>query len=391
MSIRKRIWTNSKGEEQLRWQVDYRDNAGNRRSKQFVRKKDAEAWLTNAAWQVSQGVHTADSQSITVAEAVTFWLTYAENEGLERSTINSYEATARLHIVPLLGKMKLSNLSRPMIEEFRDNLIQTRSRSMAQRAVRYLVQILNEGMRRGLIAQNPAKGVAVKQGRRERAVIPTKDELVAIIAACDTEERAFFLTAIFTGLRSSELRGLAWSNINFAEKTLIVAQRADFWNNIGPPKSKAGNRTIPLPNRTLNALKEWKLACPLSEMDLVFPTKNGTPQSYSNLMKRKIMPVQVKAGVWKPSTDKKSNVKLNENGIAILKGKYTLHAFRHAAASFWIDQNIDLKRLQSWMGHESIQITIDTYGHLMKDTAKDAAFAAASEEELFSQSEMAHK
>lgn len=95
------------------------------------------------------------------------------------------------------------------------------------------------------------------------------------------------------------------------------------------------------------------------------------------------------AGLWKPSTDKKGNVKLNEKGIAILKGKYTLHAFRHAAASFWIDQNINLKRLQSWMGHEGIQITIDTYGHFMKDTAKDAAFAAASEKQLFSQKEIA--
>jgi integrase len=386
MSIRKRIWTNSKGEEQLRWQVDYRDNAGNRRSKQFKKKKEAEAWLTSAAWQVSQGMHTADSQSITVTEVVGLWLIYAENEGLERSTVTSYEATARLHIIPFLGKAKLSKLSRPMIEEFRDVLVQTRSRSMAQRAIRYLVQILNEGMRRGLIAFNPAKGVVVKQDRKKQLVIPTKGELLEIIGVCDCEERAFFLTAIFTGLRSSELRGLAWSNINFADNTLTVTQRADSWNDIASPKSNAGNRIIPLPMRTVNALKEWKLACPLSKMNLVFPTKSGTPQSYSNLMKRKIMPVQVKAGVSKLVRTNQGKVKLDDTNAEVITGKYTLHAFRHAAASFWIEQNVDLKRLQSWMGHENIQITIDTYGHLMKDNAKDAAFAAATEEKLFSQS-----
>lgn len=260
---------------------------------------------------------------------------------------------------------------------------------MAQRAIRYLVQIVNEAMRRGLIAFNPAKGVVVRQLRKEQIIIPEKKELLAIIAACDGEERAFFLTAIFTGLRSSELRGLVWSNINFSDKTLTVTQRADSWNKIGSPKSNAGHRTIPLPDRTLNALKEWKLACPLSEMNLVFPTKNGTPQSYSNLMKRKIMPIQVRAGIAVPSKDRLGNLKLDDAGAVILKGKYTLHAFRHAAASFWIDQNVDLKRLQSWMGHENIQITIDTYGHLMKDSTKDAAFAAASEKELFSQGEIA--
>ncbi len=384
MSIRKRSWKNTKGERKLAWQVDYRDNSGVRRSKQFARKKDAEAWFTSAAWQVSQGIHMADSQTITVEEAVTDWLNCAENEGLERSTLTSYEATARLHIIPLLGKAKLSKLSRPMIEKFRDELLRTRSRSMAQRAVRYLVQILNEANRRGVIAVNPAKGVTVKQERKKPVVVPSKEELRAIIAVCNVEERAFFMIAIFTGLRASELRGLVWSNIDFNCKTLHVSQRADAWSQIGPPKSNAGNRTIPLSERTLNALKEWKLACPLSESALVFPTKNGKPQSYSNLTKRKVLPVQVKAGVASPSLDQCGNVLMDKDGIAIMKGKYGLHAFRHAAASAWIDQNIDLKRLQSWMGHENIQITIDTYGHLMHDSVKDAAFVAASEKELFS-------
>jgi len=377
MSIRRRRWVTKKGEERVRWLVDYTDNSGKRRAKQFKRKKDADAWSTSAAWQVSQGIHTPDSQSISVEEAVNYWLVRARNDELERSTITSYEAAARLHILPFLSHIKLSKLSRPMIEEFRDKLLQTRSRSMAQRVIRYLVQILNEAMSRGLIAINPAKGVTVRQGRKEPITIPSKDEQLAIIDACGCEERAFFLTVIFAGLRASELRGLAWSNIDFVQQTVKVTQRADSWNQIGLPKSKAGSRAIPLPDSALNALRAWKLASPYSKMDLVFPSNNGTPQSYSNLMQRKIHPIQIEAGVSVVSTDK--------HGGKVHKAKYGLHAFRHAAASAWIDQNIDLKRLQSWMGHENIQITIDTYGHLMHDSAKDAAFAAASEKELFSE------
>lgn len=67
-SIRKRAWAVS-GEQRTAWVVDYRDSGGVRRSKQFARKRDAESWATQAAWQVSRGVHTADSQSITVEKA----------------------------------------------------------------------------------------------------------------------------------------------------------------------------------------------------------------------------------------------------------------------------------------------------------------------------------
>ncbi len=69
MSIRKRTWRTPAGELKQAWLVDYRDNSGARRAKQFTRKKDAEAWQTEAAWQVSQGTHTPGSQSITVAKA----------------------------------------------------------------------------------------------------------------------------------------------------------------------------------------------------------------------------------------------------------------------------------------------------------------------------------
>lgn len=383
-AIRKREWTTKAGVEKAAWLVDYRDSQGKRRAKQFAKKKEAEAWRVPAEFQVSQGIHTADSQSVTLREAAKLWLAYAENEGLERSTVSSYEATARLHITPILGKAKLSKITRPMIEEYRDELVRTRSRSMASRAISYLIQIINEAMRRGLIAHNPAKGVSVKQTRKEKVEIPARDELRAIINACGEKELPLILTDIFTGLRASELRGLAWTNIDFTAKTLSVTQRADLWNNIGSPKSSAGFRTIPLPDSVITALRKWKLACPPSKFDLVFPTSKGTPQSYSNLMKRVIFPLQVRAGVAVPALDKDKNPKLDEAGKPVLTGKYSLHAFRHAAASSWIDQNIDLKRLQTWMGHEKIQITIDTYGHLLKDSEKDAAIANEAEKALLS-------
>ncbi|HVM22075.1 MAG TPA: hypothetical protein VM308_02085 [Sphingomicrobium sp.] len=110
MSIRKRTWTSPAGETKTAWLVDYRDAGGHRRSKQFTRKKEAEAWLVNASWEVKQGTHTPDSKSITVDAAAHIWLDQSRREGLEPTTIAAYEQHVRLHIVPLCGARKLSQL-----------------------------------------------------------------------------------------------------------------------------------------------------------------------------------------------------------------------------------------------------------------------------------------
>lgn len=384
MAIRKRQWTSPDGALKQAWLVDYRDQAGKRRAKQFARKKDAEAWSVGAAWQVSQGVHTADSQSVTVAIAAKQWIKKAEAEGRERGTVDQYDQLARLHIVPLIGAEKLSRLTRPSVEAFRDKLVETRSKAMAGKAVRALSSILTEAQRRGLVAQNVAKGVKVVRAGREKAkvVIPTNPELKAILAVATDGMRPMLMTAIFTGLRSSELRGLRWSDIDLKSANLSVGQRADKFGEIGPPKSQAGYRTIPLAPELVSELRTWKLRCPTGELNLAFPNTLGGVQQYGHLLRRKFFPVQIKAGVCDPLLVDGEPV-LDKRGDQVMVARYGFHAMRHAAASAWIRTRIDLKRLQVWIGHESIQLTLDTYGHLLSDQKRDAELAIQASREFF--------
>jgi integrase len=97
-------------------------------------------------------------------------------------------------------------------------------------------------------------------------------------AECD----AVLLTAIFTGLRASELRGVAWANVDLARGALKVRQRADAYGRIGSPKSAAGSRTVPLPPLVANTLREWKLAQP--QTDLVFAAPSGQAVAMSTLV-----------------------------------------------------------------------------------------------------------
>jgi integrase len=383
-SIRKRTLPPAKdGTVKTVWLVDYKDGAGNRRAKQFPRRKDADAWLTQAAWEVSKGVHTADSQSITVKEAADIWVKAAEANDRERGTIQQYKQMRDLHIVPLLGAERLSRLSAPRIEAFRDELLETRSKAMTSKIVRALSRILGEAQRRGYVGQNVARDVKVVRSSRERTEIeiPTKAELKALLTHADDDFRPFIMTAIMTGLRSSELRGLPWSKVDLKAGTITVAQRADKYCALGPPKSAAGFRTIPIGAALVKELREWKLRCPNGDLGLVFPNGEGRVQDYSHLMKRRFNPLQVEAGVCDPVMEA-GKPKLDRKGHPVMRARYGLHSLRHAAASAWIAQRIDLKRLTTWLGHSSVEMSIDVYGHLLTDADGDSALVEAAHADL---------
>ena len=95
-TVRKRTWT-YKGERHTAWVVNYADQNGKRRLKTFGNKKAADAWLVGAAHEVKQGTHTADSESITIADACELWIERGERERLERSTVRQYRQHAPAH------------------------------------------------------------------------------------------------------------------------------------------------------------------------------------------------------------------------------------------------------------------------------------------------------
>ena len=291
MSVRKRAWTTSKGEQKEAWVVDYVDQGGKRRLKTFPKKKMADNFEATASVEIRAGVHTADSASITVAEAGKLWLESCEQAGLERTTLDAYRQHLRLHIEPYLGKVKLSQLSAPMVREFEDRLArgdmpegaapEPRSPAMVKKVRTSLSALLSDAQERGLVSRNVVRELrrGRKRGKERQAErrqkgklkigvdIPTREEVKAIVEAAKGRWRPILLTAIFTGLRASELRGLRWADVDLEKRELHVRQRADRYSAIGKPKSESGERTVPLTPIVANTLREWKLACPKSEDD----------------------------------------------------------------------------------------------------------------------------
>ncbi len=380
MSVRKRAWKTAKGEGKEAWIVDYVDQAGKRHIKTFDRKKDADAYHATARVEVRAGTHTADSASVSIGDAAALWVESCHARNLEASTIDAYEQHVELHIKPFLGRVKLSQLAAPMIREFEDKLRRgdpapgedqgkRRSSAMVKRILGSLSSMITDAQERGLVARNVVrdlrarrkKGVERRSERRQKGKlkvgidIPTPAEIRVIITALDGRWRPLLLTAIFTGLRASELRGLRWEHVDLKKGVLHVRERADKYNKMGAPKSEFGERTVPLPPIVANTLREWRLQCPKSEVGLVFPTGAGAVEYHSNIVTRGLQPVQVAAGV----VDREGNAKYPG-----------LHSLRHFYASWCINRKSDgglelpLKVVSERMGHSSITMTADVYGHL---------------------------
>jgi integrase len=169
MSVRKRNWTNSKGESKSSWVVDYFDGNGKRRLKTFKLKKAADHFAATASVEVREGVHVADSASATVATAGGLWIASARAAGLERATVEDYERHLRLHIVPFIGASKLPALSIAKIRAFEDALREAgRSPAMIKRVLVSMGTILAEAQERGLVARNVVRDMKGRRGPGEK-------------------------------------------------------------------------------------------------------------------------------------------------------------------------------------------------------------------------------
>jgi integrase len=367
-----------------RFEAEWRDAGGTRRRKTFGTLREAKTHLKTVATS-----RAPNPRDLTVTQAGSAWIALCRARGLERSTIDAYERHFRIHIAPRLGQKKIIDLTAPMIEAFKTDLISVLSLELTHAVLASLKMSLTHAASHGWIPYNPAQPIRIRghSRRQEKVIIPTPEQYRLIVAAATDPARlcfgeAFIRTMAGSGLRPSELRGLKdtalaiGKDLNTAP-TITVTVRADQWNHLGPPKSAAARRTIPIGRDLAALLRRWLTVRPFTAAGYVFPTASGSPQNLSNITNRVWNPVLERAGFVRPDETERDVA-----GQPVMRPLFTLYALRHFYASTLIAIGTRAKTLQARMGHASITMTYDTYGHLWRDDDEEAREIEAFEARL---------
>lgn len=351
--------------------------------KTFSTVKAAKAFIQSGKTLEQGDGHHSDIQS--VPQAVDLWLDICEKVGrdgretVEPQTLVEYKRRADV-IKEYRWTVKLQNIQTRDIVQFRTWLLENKSRDLARRTLSSLHSILIEMKVQGHIDHDPASGVTVRSNGRHEATeveIPTDEEIRAILSATEQlmnknererrtwrRYRPMIYLAVFSGLRPSEYRGLTWDNVS--ERSVSVTQRADKNGLIGPVKSRAALRTVYLPQFVTEMIFSWRKYCPSNTGNLVFPTAGGKPMALGKIRKYCWLPLLKEAGLLEVSDE------------GVIHNNYKMYCLRHYYASKLIESGKDAKFIQKMMGHSTIELTFNVYGHLIG--GKEEEYENAAEE-----------
>ena len=296
--------------------------------------------------------------TILVSEAAAAWLEAARAGTIRTrsgtvykpATIRTYEVAIRRHILPSLGSRRLSALSRASLQDYVEKLIaKGLAASSVHNAIIPVRAICRRAVSKGELWANPTLGLSLpaSNGRRDR-VAPPK-EIDALLAALPAGDRPLWATAVYAGLRRGELQALRWQAIDLRTGVITVEHAWDREAGLIAPKSRSALRRVPLSGTLRRHLIAHRLRCGARPRDFVFSATGERPFDPATISRRA-------KRAW------------HSAGLSPI----SMHECRHTFASLMIAAGVNSKALSSYLGHASISITLDRYGHLMPGNEREA-------------------
>jgi integrase len=267
------------------------------------------------------------------------------------SALRSYREALRSKVLPSLGSQRLSAVTANQIQDLVDRLVaQGLAPSTVRNAILPLRAIYRRALQRNEVAVNPTLKLALPAVRGRRDQIADPEHAAALIAALPEADRALWATALYAGLRRGELQALTWNDIDLEDGLIHINHSWDRRAGLISPKSRSGERRIPLTQTLRRHLIAHRLRQGGPDSGYVFRNSNGRPFDPTTILTRARSSWQT--GQLKP---------LN------------LHECRHSYAAFMIAAGINAKALCTYMGHSTITTTLDRYGHLLPGNEAHAA------------------
>ena len=328
----------------------------------------AKKWRAEASTAVDKGTLRAASP-ITLREYAEDWLKRAEageirtrsGQPYKPSALRGYRQALDDRVLPDLGAVKLAAVRCVDIQDLADRLVaEGLSASTVRNALLPLRAIYRRAAGpRGDVAVNPTSGLDLPAvtGRRDRIASPAEAE--ELLTALPEADRALWATAFYAGLRRGELRGLKWEAVDLTAGMIHVEQGFDDKEGAIETKSDAGRRKVPI----VAALRSYLVGHRLRSgraTGYVFTGRGTGPFTPSAVRRRA-------ATAWKAENKRRAEREQElDNGTKLVRlVPIGLHECRHTFASLLIAAGVNVKAISSYMGHSSITITFDRYGHLM--------------------------
>lgn len=373
------------------WTLDYRPQgmAGARRRLLFPTKKAAERHQAETVVKVSRREYVPPAAIPAFAAVAQEWIADKAGPlgtGRHPATLAGWRSMLR-HLAPL-DDLRLDRIDVAMIEKLRDDLGKRTKQTpggLGSKRIRDIMTtcaaVFKLAMRRNYVTRNPA----AEAQRPGKPVVEVKDageqtgslRPDEVLDASEIKKlldhatpglwRTMFATAAATGMRSEELGGLQWPDVELDAARLFVKRSLSWTRDHGevgkvkprfyPPKTKAGYRELPLQPELVAMLRTWKLQCPPGQHDLVFPGAGGLPLRRSHVLRAGLYPACRRAGL------RRANIK----------------TLRHSFASGLLAQGAPITMVQALMGHANAGVTLKVYSHWLprEDNGAAGRYAAS--------------
>ena len=306
-------------------------------------KKDAQRVLNENLGEIENGTYK-NLQKITFFQFTEIWLRDYAEITLKPSTKNLFRDVINRLLLPAFSNCQLGDITTGQLQAYVSNRSKTVKPNTIRNELTVIKLLFRQALRWGYIKNNPTENVERPKIEKAEIEILSPEEIEVLLINSEQPYRIAFLTAFLTGMRAGELWGLQWDDIDWNSKQIHV-KRSVWKKQFQTPKSKKSIRKIDLTERLVREFKLWKLACPISEHNLVFPSPEGYITIHDNVMKRFYCPALRRAKIRHVS----------------------FHSLRHSNASMRIRVGQNIKYIQGQMGHATINMTLDVYGHLFND------------------------
>jgi integrase len=370
-----------------RWQVMFRDLEGRQRSQSFDLEREAKRFRAKVETQLVEDDWIDPSLGdVRFGEWLRLW---ERSRVVSRTSAAAEESMLRCHVRPEFEQTPLRAITKLRVQTW---VAELERKGLAPASVakiyRLFATVMAAAVDEQLVRQTPCRGIKLPRARVDERVFLDVDGVRRLVAEVPERYQALVVLAYLSGMRWSELAGLRVSRLELLARRLHVvevAQEAKGKVTFGPPKSRASRRVITLPPAAVDAVAAHLAKWPAGRDDLVFVGPQGAPLSRTRFAARVLKPAweRAEARAWAAGAlglrddqpvDDVVLERWRDAGAPTTGPRPTFHSLRHSHVASLIADGAPLKAVQERIGHGSIRVTYDTYGHL-EDKVDDELLA----------------